>query len=81
MSAHILWKVKRSIEGNGRKNELIEQSQGDLPEWYVNQSQTDSIDEQNRTPSENECTCVDIDREQKLISWMPMLATWHSRSQ
>ena len=27
----------------------------------------DSIDEQNRTPSENERICVDIDRQQKLI--------------
>ena len=34
----------------------------------VKLTHADSIDEQNRTtPSENECICVDIDREQKLI--------------
>ena len=31
-SAHILWKLKCPIEENRRKNELIEQSQDDLPE-------------------------------------------------
>ena len=33
----------------------------------VKLTHNDSIDEQNRTPSENECICVDTDREQKLI--------------
>ena len=31
-SAHVLWKLKCPIEENRRKNELIEQSQDDLPE-------------------------------------------------
>ena len=62
--------MKRPIKENVRKNELIEQVkiiyQNNMP-TRVKLTHANSLDEQNRTPSENESICVDIDCEQKLI--------------
>ena len=33
----------------------------------VKLTDADPLDEQSRTPGENECICVDLDREQKFI--------------